>query len=172
MVHGSNRSLKRRNRRSGLILSLSLLIIFGLVFTSSCGTTKLSVRHENDIIEELMETSTDFNKLLKWGAYDKMTPLIHPDDKEAFIIALDRVETKLHIEEIQIASTRITPLDPDSEEAKKHYKEQTREARVIIKMINITKLPDNRVTTRRYTENWVYKDGSWYVKLDLEELLK
>ena len=57
----------------------------------------------------------------------------------------------------------IMPVDKDSDD------EKPREGKVTVKLVNLTIIPSNRVTSKRYVQEWICRDDTWFVKADLEK---
>jgi hypothetical protein len=170
LVHGPHNGLTPQFR-AVVVLGLAATVVF-LGAMGSCDSEHKLIRNEEDLLEALIDSSTDFNRLLKWQAYDKMAMYVDPGERESFLMALDEIEGRINIESFEISHAQVLPLDPESPDLKLPVRKQAREGRVVVKLVNATFLPSTQVTTVRLAQDWIFKDETWYARVDLRELLQ
>jgi hypothetical protein len=154
-----------------LTLVIALLAAGCLALSCAGASASLTAKKETSLLDDLIETSQEFNTHLQWRDYEYASNFVDPELKEDFAVALDKVEDRIKIEEIQIVQSRLVPVTETKQPEGTDPKHPTREARVVVKLINANFAPSNMVVTRRFVEEWVYKNGTWYIRFVPTDLL-
>ena len=161
---------KARYTRIACALFKAAIASVLLIFLASCASTLSTRKKDESLLDKLTAAADDYNRLLKWQDYDKAGHMVDPEMREGFLLSLDRYEGRIQAEEIQVLNCELLPKDKDGpKDAKGNL---IRKGRVTIKLINMTVIPSNLVLNKHFVEDWVYKDESWYVRADLEEMIK
>jgi len=166
MVHSAQSVLKSVCAKRSLLVFATVLGILA-IFALSCESTRSARKKEEDVLNDLIKAATDFNNMIKWQNYDGASMLVSKDLRDAFLLSVDRIEGRVNVEEIQVAYCEVADKEQDTE-----ADDEDREGKVTLKLVNLTVLPSNRVTTKRYIQHWEYRDGAWFVKADLEEMFR
>ena len=163
-------SFARRALRLAIVLGCAVCLF---VATGGAGCDeKKTIRDEEDLLEALIDSATDFNKFLKWQAYDRMAAYIDPEEREEFLLALDSLEGRIQLEDFQISHAVVLPQDPNAPDKKEPIRKQNRDGRVVVKLINATFLPSTQVITVRVSQDWHFTNETWYARVDLREMLE
>lgn len=158
------------NVRRWLPFLIALLIV---ALVPACKTDDGVERKDKRLIDDLAETALEANKHLKWQDYEYLTNFIDPEMKEDYQLSVGEVEDRIHMQQYQILSTKVLPAgEEEMAEAEETESDPVREGRVTVKFIGYNVKPYFTVSDPHYVEKWIRKDGTWYLQLDLTELLE
>ena len=171
VVSRSDSAIGPRRTRTAAIAACAILVFFLALF-ASCSSAQRTIRRERDLSFDLTERAKEFNRLIKWRAYESAIDFIDPEMREEYLMGLDVVGDRLQIEEIQISHVEVEPREELADTEEETDDDPVRHGRVTIKLVNMVVIPSTQVITRHHVQLWIFKNGGWYVQMDLREFIR